>query len=400
MFPRQKITEKFSTFIQFDHDRFDRWLEDPRLKRSMKCHQARLEQEQGDPATEIFWTIYWHQRWQNHPTGIAQGHLYAHLQEPCYWSAQKLSKQFSTTRFSLSDCFQAALSRLDKVLRNFKPELGVTLSTYASSAFSNAIRDALTQHREVEICSDWSLLRRVTRKRLREALQAAGHHTHPITPEEITWLNFKAICFPQSYRLRHIYQLTQADWQAIAQAYNHQRKQHPHLPEGNPAQIQIWLQTCAQHLRRYGSPIALSLNAYMEESEEFLEQVADDEHPLLDLMAQEEAQVRQRRQQEMARVLHEALQTLDAPTQDILALYYREQLKQKEIAEKFDTKQYTISRQISKARQTLLTALVQWSRSELHISLDPAVLNTISAFLEDWLQLQFSGDRTQYVAAR
>lgn len=400
MFPRQKIVEQFSTFIQFEHDRFERWIEDPRLRRSMERQQAHCNSPQETASTDVFWTLYWHQCWKKQPTGIALKHLYARLQEPCYWSAQKLSKQFSTVQFSLSDCFQAALSRIDKVLQNFKPELGITLSTYAGSAFSNAIRDALNQYHEVNICSDWSLLRRVTRKRLREALQAAGQNPTPITPEEAAWLSFKAVCFPQSCQLRRISQLTQADWQAIAHAYTQQRHQHRHLPKGSPTQLETWLLNCAQHLRRYSSPKALSLNAHIEEFEEFLGQVAGEEHPLPDLIEREAIQIRQHRQDEMAKILNQALHKLDAPTQEILELYYREQLKQKEIAAKFGTQQYTISRQISKARQALLKDLVQWSRLELHISLDSAVLNTISAFLEDWLQLQFSGDRTQHVATR
>ena len=57
MRPRQGITEVFSTFLQFDADRFSTWVAEPRLRRSMQANLAR--QRQMD-SREEFWVLYWY----------------------------------------------------------------------------------------------------------------------------------------------------------------------------------------------------------------------------------------------------------------------------------------------------------------------------------------------------
>ncbi len=113
---RQDIVEIFSTFIQFDFDRFSDWVSDPRLRRSInKC----LTKEDSINHSENFWAIYWHKRWCQEPSGIARDHLIAYLQEPCFWSSRKTISNFSSTQYSLPDGFQIAIAGIDKVLKGF-----------------------------------------------------------------------------------------------------------------------------------------------------------------------------------------------------------------------------------------------------------------------------------------
>jgi len=53
-------------------------------------------------------------------------------------------------------------------------------------------------------------------------------------------------------------------------------------------------------------------------------------------------------------------------------------------------KQYTVSRRLTKSRETLLQALAQWSQQTLHISLTSNVLKNISAVLDELLQNYYS----------
>jgi len=53
MLPRQDTVKIFSTFIQFDYDRFGGWASDTRLRRSMIQSQAKIATEH--PAT--FWAL-------------------------------------------------------------------------------------------------------------------------------------------------------------------------------------------------------------------------------------------------------------------------------------------------------------------------------------------------------
>jgi hypothetical protein len=85
MLPRQDPIEIFSTFIQFDYDRFGGWATDTRLRRSMRQSLKNISTENADS----FWALYWHQIWQQQPTTLAREHLAAYLQEVCFWSATK-----------------------------------------------------------------------------------------------------------------------------------------------------------------------------------------------------------------------------------------------------------------------------------------------------------------------
>jgi hypothetical protein len=59
------------------------------------------------------------------------------------------------------------------------------------------------------------------------------------------------------------------------------------------------------------------------------------------------------------------------------------------MATRLNIKQYTISRRLTKAKEQLLKSLANWSQTTLHISLTPALLQTMSAVLEDWLQTHY-----------
>jgi hypothetical protein len=59
------------------------------------------------------------------------------------------------------------------------------------------------------------------------------------------------------------------------------------------------------------------------------------------------------------------------------------------MAETLNTKQYTVSRRLSKARETLLTALAKWMQSTLHTAPTSDVLKYTSPVLEEWLQAHY-----------
>jgi DNA-binding transcriptional regulator LsrR (DeoR family) len=69
-----------------------------------------------------------------------------------------------------------------------------------------------------------------------------------------------------------------------------------------------------------------------------------------------------------------------------LQLYYQEHLTQQQIAKKLEIQQYNVSRRLTKTRETLLRAVVQWGQTHLHISPTSDVMSSISAFLEEWLE--------------
>ena len=125
---RQGITELFTTFIQLDAERIIGWAVDAKLRRHLLNCQARLSQPEN---SEDFWVFFWYKQWLSQPEGLAKRHFSAYLQEVCYWAVHKIIANLVSSQYTVSDCFQMVIIRVDKVLKGFKPNLGFNLNNYA-----------------------------------------------------------------------------------------------------------------------------------------------------------------------------------------------------------------------------------------------------------------------------
>ncbi|WP_017651495.1 sigma-70 family RNA polymerase sigma factor [Fortiea contorta] len=383
MQPRQSTIETFSTFVEFAADRFSRWATESRLRSSMQSCVNRTPQE----TSSAFWALYWYKLWQTSATQtIAQQHLAAYLQEPCYWVCQKTVNNFASTQYQLSDCFQMAIAQIDKVLKGFNPNQGFTLKNYASPIFASAIRETLRQRHEVDICTDWGLLRKISQKRLQESLENAGLSPAEIPGYIIAWNAYKTLYIPTTTGTsRKITRPEDQTWEAIAKNYNSQTSQNV-----NPQTIEKWLLNAAKATRRYLYPTPESLNVSKssDDSWELLDNLpgTQQESIINEIIAQEEEQTRTSQQSEINQILVQAIAQLEPDLQKILQLYYAQQQNQDKIAKQLEIKQYTVSRRLTKARETLLRSLANWSQNTLHISITPDLLKTMSTVMEEWLQ--------------
>jgi len=394
MRPRQSLLDLFSTLIQFEGDRFQGWLADPRLKRSM---DQRLTAQGSPPGPENFWALYWHRQWQEATSPLAKNHLIAYLQEACYWVARKAATNFTSTQYGLTDCFQLALIQVEKVLQGFDSRQGFNLKNYASVAFSSIIRDHLRQRGEVDICTDWSLLRKVSQKRLGQALTARGLTQVELDRYRLAWVCFKTCYVPrQTSSTRRLTKPDAEVWTAITTLYNEERQTQ--LAAGAEAatakQLESWLTTCARAVRDYLYPGSVSINAPKpgHESSEFIDQLTGEDQlpPLASLISQEEQDLRQQQQVDLALVIQTAIASLDPAAQTLLQLYYSRSATQQEIAARLSLKQYAISRQLSRIRKVLLTEVAQWSQTTLHRTPSSDVLKYTSAVLEEWLDQYYA----------
>ncbi|BAY11642.1 sigma-70 family RNA polymerase sigma factor [Calothrix sp. NIES-2098] len=383
MHPRQSIIEIFSTFVQFDADRFSHWATESRLRSSMQGCVKRTPQE----TSEFFWSLYWYKFWQLPESQfLAKQHLTAYLQESCYWVSQKTVNGFASTQYQLSDCFQIAIAQIDRVLKGFNPSQGHTLKNYAGPIFASAIRETLRQRHEVDICTDWGLLRKVSQKRLQEALQNAGLSKEDIHAYILAWNCFKTFYVPTQVGTSR--KLTRPDdqtWEAIAKAYTSQSNQQIAIPT-----LEKWLLTTAKATRKYLYPTPESLNITQgsDDSWELLDNLPGNQQPSLiqEIITQEEEQTRTSQQTEINQVLVAAIAQLEPEVQQIVQLYYARGLNQDKIAKQLEIKQYTVSRRLTKARENLLKSLANWSRDTLHISITPDLLKSMSTVMEEWLQ--------------
>jgi RNA polymerase sigma factor (sigma-70 family) len=391
MRPRQTIIELFSKFVQFEGDRFHAWLTDAKLRRSMEnC----LNQASDATPSENFWALYWYNLWHSQTSHLAKSHLTAYLQEPCYWTSQKIASAFASTQYTLSDCFQVAIANLDTVLKGFNPSQGFALKNYAAAIFSSTLHNILRQRQEIDICTDYALLRKLSQKRLVESLQQAGLSQEKIASYVLAWNCFKTIYVPtQATATRKLTAPDQETWNAIANLYNQQRLQQPGVKESQAETIEKWLLACAKAARAYLYPTSISLNTPKsgENAEEFLDSLPETATPslLTEIIAQEEAQSRAEQLGQINTVLSTALADLDQEAKTILQLYYAQELTQQQIAKQLDIKQYTVSRRLTKTKESLLLALGRWSKEELHISMNSDVLKDISTVLEVWLKLHY-----------
>lgn len=390
---RQGLLELFSTFLNFESDRIKGWIADARLQRSM---QTCLQQATQSDLLEAFWVLYWHQIWQRQSSPVAAGHLSAYLQEVCYWAARKLSMNLASGQ-SITDFFQIAIANHHKVLKGFDPQRGIGLKRYASMAFSNIIKDTLRLRQEVDICTNWALLYKLSQKRLVESLQNLGLQQPTIEPYLLAWRCLKAVHGPADGRVaRKLEKPDAATWAKIAQLYNSQRLTDlgAAAETCSPETLEKWLNACANAARSYLYPTVLSADAPKpgQDQGDFLEDLQStfQDSVLTEVIAQEEAAERQAQRTQVNAILLRSLIKLDVQSQRLLQMYYGQGLTQQEIAQQLAVKQYTISRRISSLKRSLLSALGEWSQTTLHQPLNSDVVNHMSTLLEEWLKMHYS----------
>lgn len=391
MQPRQGIVEIFSTFVQFEADQFSGWATDAKLRRSMKVCLERSSTERSD----TFWAVYWYKVWQNESSAVTLAHISAYLQEVCYWAARKFARNFST-QSSVGDCFQMAIARVDKILKRFNPEYSSNLKGYAELAFESIIKDVLRERREADICSDWALLHKLSRKRLVQSLQNAGFNAQSIESSLLAWECFKELYTGDNTKIRKLTKPDAVIWEAITNLYNAERLSRLSLPTVvvNQQTIESWVLSSAKAARTFLYPKIVSADAPLkEENDGNLLDILPADLPtslLTEIIEQEEAANARNQQAQLNEFLHQAIAAMDAKSQQLLQVYYGQKLTQTEIAAHLEIKQYTVSRRLSSIKRSLLLTLTQWSQNTLHISPKSDVIDAINTSLEEWLKIQYS----------
>ena len=396
---RQNIIEIFSTFLCFEDDLVTGWIVDGKLRKSI---QTCLGSSREDEASPRFWALYWHQTWQaaamtdrSSPLGTtATNHLAAYLQEVCYWSAQKIATDLSKKQL-ISDFFQIAMIKLDRVIKGFKADRGTELKSYASLAFTNAIKDTLRQRQEVEICTDWALLHKVSHKRSIESLQQLGLNPDTIAAYILAWECFKTIYAPTGSGSRKLDKPDLATLNSIADLFNRERGNLSNAPARCDGETMLqWLATMGAAVRSFLYPTIVSASQpkSASDSTEFLDDFdfTVQESLLTQTIEQEDEIDRDSQRSQLQKILLRALVKFNVESQRLLQMYYGQGLTQKEIASQLATKQYTVSRRLTSVREALLTALCTWSQTTLHKTLDPNVMSDLSVTIEEWLMGHYS----------
>jgi RNA polymerase sigma factor (sigma-70 family) len=396
---RKDLIEIFSSFLQFETDRPQGWISDPRLSRNMN------RSTQTEPrGSEDFWASYWFQQYIQHHTANhpsirhSLGHLSAYLQETCFWAVSRVMPRLGSVQMKLSDCFQVAIADVPRLLQAFDASKPSGLKTYANTVFSNCLRDYLRQRREVDFCSDWGLLQKISRKRLLDALAANNFDGAMRDRYYLAWKALTSHHSAQkSPKMRTMEAPDAATWQLIEQMYNQERKEFPQVPAATAVELEKWLLDAAKKVRSYLYPTVSSLNVKKGDDTEAdweSDLVGDDAPPMVQLEEHETKVERQSQRQQMVEVLQTAIAKLDDSSRELLTLYYRDRMTQQAIAKQLEVQQYTVSRKLTKARETLLKAIVAWGQESLHIPPTSDVIDSISSLLEEWLEAFYTSSET------
>ena len=281
---------------------------------------------------------------------------------------------------------------MDKALQGFDSNLSSAFKGYAGMVFNSTIRDTLRQRHEVDICSAWGLLRKVSHKRLRESLSAAGLISEQIEVHITAWNYFKIHYVPAPGNSgRQLEKPNRETLLRITADFN-----SGSLSKESPETIEKLLLNASTSIRKYLYPSISSINAPTgnDGSTEWLDNLPDNSQDslLTQLINEEETIERKSQHLEISQVLVAAIAKLETQAQQILQLYYSQGLTQQQIASSLDIKQYTISRRLTKSKEMLLKSLAKWSQEQLHIPISSDLLKSSSDLIEEWLQVHYQDE--------
>ncbi|WP_233787306.1 sigma-70 family RNA polymerase sigma factor [Dulcicalothrix desertica] len=384
----------FSTFAQLEGNKFSRWVTDTNLRRSILSY---LNSSPEVDNSEKFWALYWYKSWQNNCNSLAKMHLLAYLQEPFYRASEKITTKYANNQYGLADYFQIANAEVEIILKDFNPEKSSNLRYYAVMVVSSRFREILRQRKEVNICTNWVLLRKVTKKIILEALNTAGLSPTAINQHRLAWVCFKELYVYQSSGTKKLPEPNRQLWSAITDLYNRERQTQLGFstPKSTSEEIERWLTQTAVYIRAYLFPSVKSLNTVTVNSQDAetldIPDLSSDSL-LADIIIKEDIQNREQQVLQMSSAISNALQLLDSDSQEILRLYYQEELTQQQIVQRLQRSQPTISRRLVKGRESILAALVEWRQSlspDLNNSVDSTLIEDISIALEEYLRIHY-----------
>lgn len=383
---RYTILQQFSSFGQLTT--VFGWVTDRPLENNIKTLMQQYPEKD-----EKFWVTYCLDAAKNGTDSLAVQHLRAYLEEACWQSSKATYRDFSIPDFTWLDYWQIArqaASNPVQIFKNYDIQRGLP-SVYAQKKLRGAILDIIRKGQETQRASDWGLLRKLSKKALKTALQTAGIEEPKLSGCVLAWQAFQEVYAPPATVRKNqpLPAPTDAQLADIATYYNDRRFERSRtvpLSASHPSavsaiEIQKMLTTCINAVRANSKIELDSLDA---------------DNPALELETANYSDVQQWHKEEQAayseqweqlkRVLSDAIASLPPTARTMLILEHGLiELNQSDICKEYGLKQFQLSRQLSRHKRYLLEALAQWSQKQAGVTLNVEKINHLSQELDLWL---------------
>lgn len=408
---RETLLEKFCCFLVLRQNRTE-WNCDRRLRRNMESYGP------IDPnvESEEYWSLFFHQQYQNHGSKnhLFRGHLYAYLQEPCYWAAAEIYQKYQAKLdYQIEDYFNEGILGFEAILADFKPLFSTRFDNFANQRIKYRLIDRIRQISQAFGHNTWSLLLNSTGARLSQALRARGLVGETLENYLLAWDYYKEIYAQAKIKTDgKIQEPSPEIWQKIAAAYNSDSHSTIKI---NSATITRWLKDAGQAIFDYlfpqGKTISLQQPFGDGESSRREEMIEDTLHdtPWQQLEAAENFRESQQNHQkilawlraEISQICQQPQQAkLHPQIQLILEMTYGLGLGQVAIAAKITEittvviKQYQVSRELDKVYRHLAKKFLPWASENLHIPSQSHDREVISKAIEPWLTYYYQTSAT------
>lgn len=398
MIRRQTLIEQFSTFILWtENNHFSTWRSDPRLQRNMS-----KQLEQHPTFTTHQWTAFWQTKWQDStnrnltvPAQLSKAHLYAYLQEPCHQAARNIwqTHQNYSKEYTIPDYFHFGVLKFDKLILDFNPQLNPDLEKHAFHLLKWRITDTLRERHKTWGYTTWGLLLHRSKTCVKKALIRHGISGDLLANCLLAWE-----CYVETYKITKnkrdgsIQQPTDDDWLKIVVAYNSVSDLQKDIVE-----LKTWISYCCKAVSIYISLPSTSGSTPIEDGNKDLESSLKDESQLELLELDSHLSVDyQQLHQKICFWLEAELERLDIVkarlnpnAQQMLELYYRQGIKQTDIAQQLGINQATVARNLHKIKELLTNQFLKWTLDNLDISLKSNDIELTSKALETWMQYYY-----------
>lgn len=407
---RRDNLDKFSTYIVLNNQNNQlalQWKHQPSLQRNLKLYKEKHDcfynlfccEDKGIDIANFWRKVAFDESqliadWEpSNKTQLAYEHLASYFEEKCYWAAKDLCKERNANSWE-EYLFVARLLvynplKLKEILVKYNSNTA-NLDTYITTTLTNYIKSSA----EVSRFSRWRLLYKKSDKELIEALKVFG-----ITEPEISLIIFARKYFKQVYLINKIKNPTRTtgkkwiapdeeDFSKSAQCYNAEKvlPTAPHEVFANSTkvtakQIQDWMEICIKALESY--PISIlpkfSLDAFQLGEFEAKSELQVPEIEWKKISSTEDTREQGFLANQANSFLSEQLQSMKLGDRKVLLLYYGFGLNQKQLADRLEINQSTISRYLTKSTIKLLEVIAKISQPQ----------QWVKQYIERWLEREY-----------